>query len=74
MSSNPASRSVVDVLADALQVLHPEPMIVLLPDDERLGQFRETFAGILGTIEDYPAAGEDDTPGFAGSLTRLSAR
>ncbi len=66
-SSNPASALVVDVLADALGVLHPKPVIVLLPDDERLGQFRESFAGILGTIEDYPAAGDDGTAGFGGS-------
>jgi hypothetical protein len=58
---------VVDVLADALGVLHPKPQFVLLPDDERLGEFREKFAGMLGIIEDYPAHGENDTPGFANS-------
>jgi hypothetical protein len=66
-SSNPAGALVVDVLADALGVLHPKPTLALMPDDERLGQYRETFAGILGIFEDYPAVGEDGTPGFAGS-------
>ncbi len=66
-SSNPAAAMVVDVLADALGVLHPKPQFALLPDDERLGEFREKFAGVLGIIEDYPAHGENDTPGFANS-------
>jgi hypothetical protein len=66
-SSNPASALVVDVFADALGVLHPKPQLVLLPDDERLGQFREMFAGILGIIEDYPAAGPEGKTGFGGS-------
>lgn len=66
-SSNPAAALVVDVLADALGVLHPKPAVVFLPDDERLGQFREKFAGILGIIEDFPSEGPDDTEGFGGS-------
>lgn len=66
-SSNPASALVVDILADALGVLHPKPMMVMLPDTERLGQFRETFAGILGILEDYPADGPDGKAGFGGS-------
>lgn len=66
-SSHPAAVLIVDVLADALGVLHPKPMLCLLPDDEQLGEFREEFAGILGTIEDYPADGPDGEPGFGGS-------
>lgn len=71
-SSNPAAALVVDVLADALGVLHPKPRMVLLPDDERLAEYRETFAGILGIIEDYPGDGPDGTPGFAGSKKIVS--
>ncbi len=66
-SSNPAAAMVVDVLAEELGVLHPKPMMVMLPDDERLGQYRETFAGMLGIIEDYPSEGPNETPGFGNS-------
>jgi hypothetical protein len=38
-----------------------------MPDDERLGEFRKDFAGILGMIEEYPHV-PDDAPGFAGAL------
>lgn len=66
-SSNPSAALVVDVFADALGVLHPKPLIVIMPDDSRLGEFRSTFSGVLGIIEEYPADGPDGTPGFAGS-------
>ncbi len=66
-SSNPAGALVVDVLADALGVLHPKPQLVMLPDDPQLGQFRETFAGVLGLIEDYPSDGPGGTAGFGNS-------
>jgi hypothetical protein len=63
-SSNPSAPMVVDVLADALGILHPKPAFVLMPDDARLGEYRDTFAGLLGIIEEYPAAGAG---GFGGS-------
>src|SRR5690606_19273344 len=39
----------------------------VMPDDPRLGEFRATFAGMLGGLEFKPNEGEDDTPGWAGS-------
>jgi hypothetical protein len=66
-SSHPAGALVVDVLATAAGVLHSKPILCLLPDDDRLGEFRTNFAGIIGTLEEYPDNGPDDTPGFAGS-------
>lgn len=66
-SSHPAAPLVADALADALGVIHPKPVICILPDDERLKEFRPDFAGILGMLEEYPADGPDGAPGFAGS-------
>ena len=66
-SHHPASALVVDELATALGVLHPRPILCLLPNDERLGKFRDEFAGILGILEDFPADGPKGQPGFAGS-------
>ena len=66
-SSHPAGALVVDALASAVGVLHPHPILCLLPDDPRLGEFRENFSGILGTLEEYPDNGPDGAPGFAGS-------
>ncbi|HET9949520.1 MAG TPA: BamA/TamA family outer membrane protein [Longimicrobiales bacterium] len=63
----PLAAMVVDSLLDAAGVLHAEPRLVLMPDDPRLGQFREEFAGRLGWIEVQPNEGEGGAPGFAGS-------
>ena len=38
-----------------------------MPDDPRLGEFRQDFAGILGWIEVRADEGPDGVPGFAGS-------
>ena len=46
-------------LQSELQLLATTPQFVILPDHERLGKFRETFAGMLGTIEIRPS---DENP------------
>ncbi len=66
-SLNPASHFIMPRLLEAAGILHLEPELYVMPDDPRLGEFRETFAGMLGEIELKPNEGPDDTPGFAGS-------
>lgn len=63
----PFGSLVVDVLADRLGVLHPKPQYFVMPDDERLGEFRKEFAGILGSMEIRPDELPGDKPGFAES-------
>ena len=67
-SSIPGSDVLVPPFAEAVGVLHVEPRLVILPDDERLGEFREEFAGLVGTFMEYP------TTGFAGSTAVLSPK
>ncbi|HEX6587605.1 MAG TPA: hypothetical protein VF039_01180 [Longimicrobiales bacterium] len=64
---HPAGALVTGRLLDATPLLHVDPRLAVMPDDPALGEFRETFAGMLGTIEEKPQEGPDDTPGFAGS-------
>jgi hypothetical protein len=66
-AQHPAAPAVVAPLADAVGILHTNPTLVVLPDDPRLGQFRDRFAGTLGFIE-RRATVERDRPGFAGAL------
>ena len=66
-SLHPAATSMVPPLAKAAGVLHNEPRLVLLPDDPALGEFRELFAGRLGTIEEFPTEASDDYEGFHGA-------
>jgi hypothetical protein len=66
-SAHPYAALVVDPLAEAVGVLRARPKLVILPDDERLGEFRQEFAGLLGFIEERPDERPDGSPGFAGS-------
>ena len=63
----PLSALIVAPLLEAADVLHPDPTLVVMPDDPALGEFREEFAGLLGWIEVRPDEGPDGEPGFAGS-------
>ena len=63
----PLSAMVVAPLLDAAGVLHADPRLMVMPDDERLGEFREDFAGRLGWMELQPNEGDDGAPGFEGS-------
>ena len=63
----PAAALVVDPLMEATGILHSKHTLVVIPDDPKLGEYREEFAGLIGTLQEHPSEGPDDTPGFAGS-------
>ncbi len=63
----PLAAMVVAELLDAADVLVAKPRPVVMPDDPRLGVYREAFAGRMGWIEERPNEREGDRPGFAGS-------
>jgi hypothetical protein len=64
---HPSGAMVVARLLDAVGVLHPSPRLVVVPDDPRLGDFREEFAGMLALFEERPDDAPEGAPGFAGS-------
>lgn len=68
-AQHPGAAIVATPLLEAAGILHPGPRLMVMPDDPRLGEFREEFAGLLGTMELHPNEGEDDEPLFAGSPT-----
>ncbi len=67
-TSNPLAPLVVFSLLDAVNLLEAQAKLVYLPNDEKLGEFREEFGGMLGFIELHPDEGADDEPGFAGAI------
>lgn len=58
-SANPFSAIIATELLGAVDVLQAKPQIVVLPDDPILGEFRDEFAGMLGTIEVHPDEAEE---------------
>ena len=53
---HPTAAPVVAALLDAIGVLHPSPRFLVVPEDPRLGEFRD-FAGTLVLFEERPDSG-----------------
>ncbi|MEJ2618080.1 MAG: hypothetical protein P8Z35_24195, partial [Ignavibacteriaceae bacterium] len=65
-SANPMAPLIVAPILNAVGVLQAIPELYIMPDDEKLGKFREEFGGIIGMIEIQPEA-DDEDEGFAGA-------
>ena len=65
--THPAAGVILPVLAEAAGVPHTAPRLVVMPDDPALGQFRKTFANLVGTIEEFPLPAGGGNPGFMGA-------
>jgi len=71
-SAHPAGPLVVNPILTAAGVLHPEPILVVMPDDPALGEFRSEFANVLGTLEERPRDADDSGVSFAGAKEIVS--
>ncbi len=70
-SANPMAPLIVSPILNAVGVLQAVPELYIMPDDEKLGKFKEDFGGIIGMIEIQPEADEEDE-GFAGAEKIIS--
>jgi hypothetical protein len=66
-SFHPSGARIVDGLLDVVGILHPETQLLVVPDDPRLGEFREQFAGMLVLYEERPDDLPEGEEGFGGS-------
>ena len=64
-ASNPMSGIIVTPIINAAGVLQAQPFLVLLPDNEKLGEYREEFKNLLGTLELHPDDADDTEESFA---------
>ena len=65
--SNPYSSFIVPPLAEAVEVYHTNPKLVFIPDDPRLGIYREDFKNKLALFEERPAKDQSDAAFFGNS-------
>lgn len=75
-TAHPTAALVVAPLLEAVGVLHATPELFVMPDDPRLGEFRD-FAGMLGELELRPGrghAGADKALGTLELFARLEQR
>ncbi|OZC04261.1 hypothetical protein BSZ36_15485 [Rubricoccus marinus] len=73
-AASPFGALVAAPLADAAGILYQEPRIVYVPDDPRLGRYRETFAGRLALFEVRADDDVSDVPGLLGAYDVISAQ
>ena len=66
-TSNPLSAFIATPLLNAVGIPNAAPTLVVMPDDDRLGEFRKEFAGLLGTVEVNPEGGSEEIEGLAES-------
>jgi hypothetical protein len=66
-AQHPAGALVCSPILETAGVLHAAPLLVVMPDDERLGEYREEFANMLGMIEIRPDDYDADVAAFAGA-------
>ncbi|MGD8539174.1 MAG: ShlB/FhaC/HecB family hemolysin secretion/activation protein, partial [Candidatus Aminicenantes bacterium] len=66
-AAHPAGAVAVPPIAEAAGILHNVPELVIMPDDPALGEFREAFANVLGTLEEYPTPASDSFTGTFGA-------
>jgi hypothetical protein len=72
-AQHPGGSLVVARLLDAAGVLHATPQLTVMPDDPRLGEFRQEFAGLLGLIELRPTGDPDEAIGEGTGMTKVSS-
>lgn len=70
---HPTSPVLGSPILAAAGVLHPTPLLFVMPDDPLLGEFRNDFAGVLGTMEERPGT-PDNAPGFAGAVKIINSK
>ncbi len=71
--SHPYAFVTVPPMAEAVDVYHTNPKIVILPDHPRLGEFRDEFKGMLVLFEERPAHNQEFNPSFGNSKKVVSS-
>ncbi|MEO9482686.1 MAG: BamA/TamA family outer membrane protein [Ekhidna sp.] len=81
-SSHPYAAFIIPPLAEAASIYHSNPKPVFIPNDQRLGQFQNTFAGTLALYEerangeaakDAHFGGADDVEGTLAVIEKLKS-
>jgi len=66
-TGHPYAALTVPPLAEAAGIFHTTPAIVLVPNDPRLGAYREAFANTLCLFEQRPDDNQEDASNFGNS-------
>ncbi len=70
-AQHPGGPPSAGVLTEAAGVLTVKERLAVMPDDPRLGKYREEFAGMVGTFFVYPQKAKEGREGFASATAIL---
>ncbi len=59
-AAHPAATAIIGSLAQSVGILFYGSRLAVMPDDPALGEFRKTFGGAVGTLDEYPTPGWKD--------------
>jgi hypothetical protein len=66
-AAHPAATAVVGSLARSVGIMFYGSRLALMPDDPKLGEFRKTFGGTVGTFDEYIVPGYEGITEIASS-------
>ena len=66
-TQHPYGGLVADRLMDETDILHPKPLLFIMPDDPKLGIYQKEFANRLGTLELRPKGPKKSRKGIGGA-------
>ena len=72
-ASHPAGNVAANPLMESEKILNPHSRLVFMPDDEKLGEFRKEFAGVLGSFEQFPSVPKEGRA-YAGADKIIDAK
>lgn len=58
-TQHPYGAMAIDPLLNKIDILHSHPVLYLLPDDEKLGQFQYNYGNLFGMLEENPGKKND---------------
>lgn len=73
-ATHPYAALVLPPMAKALGILHTEPELVYVPHDPILGQYLDTFGGMVALLEVRPSDDQSDEPSLGASKKIKSTR
>jgi hypothetical protein len=66
-TQQPYGAMAADIMLNELDVLHAHPKLYVLPDDEKLGLYKQDYGNMMGMLEENPKNPEKGNKGYAGA-------
>lgn len=73
-AAHPYAALTLPPMAEALGIYHTNPELVYIPHSAELGEYQETFAGMVAMLERRPDSDQSDAPWFGNAGNVKSSR